>query len=50
MAFEESSEENEVNDFDFYKKDAAWRVAVCFDSGETKVFDWDLGSRREEIA
>lgn len=36
------NEDNELNDFDFVAHEDLLKVAVSFDSGETKVFSHDL--------
>ena len=42
IPFEFCDEENELNDFDFVQKDGLIRVAASFDSGDSKIFEYDL--------
>lgn len=42
LNFDNCDEENELNDFDFVKKGDNIRIAICFDSGDTKVFEYDI--------
>ena len=42
LPFDCCDEENELNDFDFVQKDGMFRISASFDSGDTKIFDYDL--------
>ena len=48
ILFDECSEENELNDFDFTIKDGLFRFCCSFDSGDIKIFDYDL-SRPSDV-
>ena len=41
IPFECCDEENELNDFDFVQKDGILKVSASFDSGDTKIFEFD---------
>ena len=44
-----TSEENEINDFDFVKQaDNQVKISISFDSGETRVLDFDSALEEPE--
>ena len=48
---EGTSQENEINDFDFVKvEDQKYKMCLSFDSGESRIFEFDPSlSESEEI-
>ena len=46
---EGTSDENEINDFDFVKQENnQYKMSISFDSGETRVLDFDSGVAEAE--